>query len=137
MRSTVSGTPAAAQARRHSSASSALSGRRPWSTCNAATWAPSRTATSSRQIESAPPDSITRSGSPGRIRPLSRAETSGRSKRSLLECGPEQPAWLVEALELHLTDVLEPALLLPRHRADDRVRNQHLAAPRAGHDPSR
>src|SRR5207253_6924025 len=86
-------------------------------------------------MESAPPDSITRSGSPDRIRPLSRAEASGPSTCSLLKGRPEQTARLVEALELHLADVLEPQMVLLGDRVHHRVRDQYLAAPGAGHHP--
>src|SRR5438045_730187 len=88
-------------------------------------------------MESAPPDSITRSGSPDRIRPLSRAEASGPSMGLLLESRAEQAARLVEALELHLAEVLELEMVLLGHRVHHGVRDEYLAAAGAGHHARR
>src|SRR5437763_14618525 len=88
-------------------------------------------------MESAPPDRITRSGSPDRIRPLSRAEASGPSMGLLLEGRAEQAARLVEALELHLADVLELEMVLLGHRVHHGVRDEYLAAAGTGHHARR
>src|SRR5918992_4939805 len=120
--------------------------------CSADTRAPSRTATSSRQTESPPPETSTRSGAPADTSPLSRAAESGRplmalrraptrprvrpkaAARSFLPRGrPAQVARLVEALQLHAADRLEAQMGFARHRLHHRVRHEHLAAAGAGH----
>src|SRR3954465_13962227 len=102
--------------------------------CSALTRAPSFTATSSRQVESAPPEIITSSGSPAAIRSLRRAASSAAESISLLvlvaDVGPAERRRLVEALELDLADLLEPQPLRGLDLLHHRVGDDHLAAAR-------
>src|SRR3954447_4310841 len=90
---------------------------------------------SSRQTESPPPESSTSSGSPPRTRPASRAASSGRSTSVPLAPGAEQAARLVEALQLHLADLVELQVAGVAHRVDDRVGDQDLPAARPRDHP--
>src|ERR1700712_2401238 len=98
----------------------------------AVTSAPSRTATSSRQIESAPPESITSSGSPGRMSP---EPCAAASASAVIDLRSAQHLRLVEPLQLHVADVLEAQVVGGLDRLEHRVGHDHLAAARPRDDP--
>src|SRR3954449_8630890 len=102
-----------------------------WSTWRRAS---SRCAESSRQTESAPPESRTINGSPDRISPLARATSKARScTLSVCRRDPTERPRVGEALELHLPDVVDLQVRAVAELRQDLAGDEHLAAAGARH----
>src|SRR6476469_6810655 len=88
-----------------------------------------RWAQSSRQTESAPPESRTINGSPDRISPLARATSKARScTPSVCRRDPTERPRLVESLQLHLADVVDAQVRRVANLVEHLARGEDLAA---------